>query len=499
LSEERWRGLRLNAMDTLTAQKIVLVLVFVSLVAICVLSAAAQSGVDGTYEVAGPISGRDLGSSDGAYGLVVKSSSEKFLAPRGVDWGTLARDSFLFLAVENAFRCATEQGTRDAFSNRFFQGYLNSVGNLHGWNDGDPFYVNYVGHPMQGAVSGDIWTHSDRAYRDIEFGQNRRYWKGKLRGAAYSYIYSVIFEIGPLSEASLGNIQALYPQQGFVDHVVTPAIGLGWSVTEDMLDQYLIRFVESRTGNPYIRLLLRGGLNPARSMANVMSLQYPWHRDNRPGVRSRDLQNKEFMAALRERNTASIYVSPPPGVAPFEFTMTPEFRAYTGDDHKGSCAGGGSSGAIRMASQWQFVVDVSGCKLLGLEQNLSGDSLNYLAGARWTARASARWSPHAELLVGGNKLTQELINPQLKQQLDLIAEQTGSPLPPLHSEYSKHWETNGFAIQAGSGVDVKLNNALSLRAINIAYSHSWTNNLNGVNYQNSVQVTSGLVLRMGTW
>ena len=86
------------------------------------------------------------------------------------------------------------------------------------------------------------------------------------------------------------------------------------------------------------------------------------------------------MAALKERNTAPLRVAPPPGVAPFEFTMSPQFRTYVGDDHKGSCAGGGGSAAIRLAEQWQFVVDVSGCKLLGLEQNLSGDSLSYLAG-----------------------------------------------------------------------------------------------------------------------
>jgi len=65
---------------------------------------------------------------------------------------------------------------------------------------------------MQGAVSGNIWTHNDTAYGDIQFGQNRRHWKGKLRGAAYSYIYSVLFEIGSISEASIGNIQAKYPQ-----------------------------------------------------------------------------------------------------------------------------------------------------------------------------------------------------------------------------------------------------------------------------------------------
>jgi len=462
------------------------------------ISGWAQVALYGMDAVPETPSSADSRSSSESFRPAVIVTSEGPPSARGVDWGGLARDSFLFLAVENAFRCATEQGTRDGLSHPFFQGYLNSVGNLHGWGDGDPFYVNYVGHPMQGAVSGDIWTHNDRAYRDIEFGKNRRYWKGKLRATAYSYVYSVLFEIGPISEASIGNIQALYPAQGFVDHVVTPAIGLGWSITEDVLDQYLVRRVESRTGNFWIRGLVRSGMNPARSMANTMALQWPWHRDNRPGVRSYSPKDEELMAALKERNTAPLRVAPPPGVAPFEFTMSPQFRTYVGDNHKGSCAGGGGSAAIRLAAEWQFVVNVSGCKLLGLEQNLSGDSLSYLAGARWTAGTSARWSPHAELLVGGTKLTQELINPELEQELNSIAKQTVTPKPP-HSAYSEHRETNGFAIQAESGVDVKLNNALSFRAVSLAYAHSWTNDLNGINYQNNVQVSTGLILRMGTW
>ena len=31
------------------------------------------------------------------------------------------------------------------------------------------------------------------------------------------------------------------------------------------------------------------------------------------------------------------------------------------------------------------------------------------------------------------------------------------------------------------------------------YSRSWTNDLNGVNYQKGMQFTTGMVLRMGTW
>jgi hypothetical protein len=462
------------------------------------LSAAAQSESGGLLLATSSPATSDSGAPTTPLLSPIKPVQITTEEQRGVDWGHLVKQSLVFLSVENAFRCATEAGTRGGFSNPFFPSYLNSVGNLHGWNDGDPFLVNYVGHPMQGAVSGFLWTQNDRAYRDIQFGQNRRYWKGKLRGAAYSYIYSVLFEIGPVSEASIGNIQSYYPQQGFVDHIVTPVVGLGWSIAEDALDQYFIRYLERRTSSNWVRLLVRGGLNPARSMANVMALRHPWYRDNRPGVLSDQLQDVEFMEALRERNTSLMEVSPPPGVAPFEFNLSATIKTYLGDAHAEPCVGGGGSGALRLASQWQFVVDVSGCKLLGLTNNLSGDSLSYLAGARWTPHPMGRWTPHAELLIGGTKLTQELVYPELEKAIKASAPKFTSAYV-LHSMYAKDWETNGFTIQAGSGLEVKLNSALSYRVAKLEYSHSWTKELNGINYENGLQFTTGLVLRMGTW
>ena len=74
--------------------------------------------------------------------------------PPGVSWGGLTKDSLTFLVVMQGFRCATENGTRAAFGvNPFIKGYIHAVENMHGFSDGDQFYVNYIGHPMQGAVS----------------------------------------------------------------------------------------------------------------------------------------------------------------------------------------------------------------------------------------------------------------------------------------------------------------------------------------------------------
>ena len=50
--------------------------------------------------------------------------------------------------------------------------------------------------------------------------------------------------------------------------------------------------------------------------------------------------------------------------------MTPNYRAYVGSDAKGSCVGGGGTAAIRVAPEWQIVVDVNGCKMLDLPTNL---------------------------------------------------------------------------------------------------------------------------------
>jgi hypothetical protein len=415
----------------------------------------------------------------------------------GIDWLRLGASSITFLSIEHAFRCATEQGTRDAFSTAFWPGYINAAASLHGWADGDPFLVNYVGHPMQGAVTGFMWQHNDRAYRDAVFGKNTRYWKARLRGMAFAYVYSVQFEIGPVSEASLGQVQALYPAYGFVDHVITPIIGTGWAIAEDSIDKYIIRTIEAHTANPYLRLFARGALNPSRSMSNVMNYELPWHRDDRPGV-FKPYPESAAMKAMVARDTARIPVNPPPGVAPFEFTFASNMTTYFGSGAKGSCIGGGGSAAFRLAPDWQVVLNVDGCKIQDLPAYVTGDSLTYMIGPRWTPSTSGRWSPHAQVLVGGNKLTQEQLFPD--ERAAVIAEIAPKKLGNAqHVLFTKDWETSGFAIALGTGVDYKLNNALAWRVASLDYQHSWNNELNGVNYQNGLSFTMGLVLHMGTW
>jgi len=447
----------------------------------------AFSGAVWAQGVANSLSSRDTSSLASSEILPAPKTiaSPKDFEPQGVKWKSLFNQSFRFLLLENAFRYATEPATRNP-DMPYFRGYIDSLAALHGWSDGDPFYVNYVGHPMQGAVSGYLWTLNDTRYKRVEFGRDPEYWKSRLRAGAFAWAYSEMTEIGPLmSEAAIGNIQAFYPQQGFVDHVVTPSIGLGWMIAEDVMDRYLVRFVERKVQNRYVRILVRGGANPSRSLANVISGQWPW-------ARARD-QGGDTIAVRPD--TPSPRAQDPerqPGVAPFEFAA----NAYVFAARGGTCAGGGATAAFRINAEWQIVLDVNGCKMTGIEKNVTGDSLTYMVGPRWTPPVSGRLVPYTQVLFGGNKLTQESIFPHKEADFEELAKST--PSAPS-SQYTQQFERDGFAMAAGVGLDLHFNRALAFRLIGLEYTRSWTNNLSDFASPHGFQIKTGVVLHMGTW
>lgn len=202
------------------------------------------------------------------------------------DWNAAFRQSMFFLGIEHAFRLATEKGTRAELKGPFFKDYFKAVRSLRGWDDGDPFLVNYIGHPMQGSVAGFIQIHNDPKGAKEKVSLNKSYWQSRLKAFGWSFAYSTQFELGLFSEATLGNVgirpygKSKHPM-AYVDLVVTPVVGTGWLVGEDMLDLYLVRPLEDRIGNRVIRLLIRTFLNPTRSFANFLRGQRPWYRDYR--------------------------------------------------------------------------------------------------------------------------------------------------------------------------------------------------------------------------
>src|SRR5262249_2993891 len=222
----------------------------------------------------------------------------------GFHWGPALWQSLEFLVLEHAFRLATDSEARYMVVRRpFCHNYLASAShlNMDRWGDGDDFLVNYIVHPLQGSITGNIFVQNDPEGRTAKFGKSSTYWKSRLKATAWAAVYSTYFEIGPiLSEAAIGNEGGYtyipgcgyYPtckkkpgrtykpptnNTGWVDFVVTPTIGLGWMMLEDAIEVKIVdRLAQGRHNLKFD--ILRGALNPGRSMSNLLAGRLPWYR-----------------------------------------------------------------------------------------------------------------------------------------------------------------------------------------------------------------------------
>lgn len=196
-------------------------------------------------------------------------------------WKGAFRDSLNLLMIEHTTRVLFQDKTRRELSGSFFGDYRRSLKMPDTWNDGDSWPVNYIGHPIHGAAAGFIWLDHEDGH-DPKRGFSRRYWASLGRATAWAAAYSLQFEFGPLSEASIGNV-GLHPNTtGWVDHVVTPAGAFGIIVVEDFLDRWLIARIESRTDNRAARAVVRVLFNPARALSNTSQGAAPYYRAGRP-------------------------------------------------------------------------------------------------------------------------------------------------------------------------------------------------------------------------
>jgi hypothetical protein len=204
------------------------------------------------------------------------------IAPAPRTWPGALRDSLQLLLLEHTTRIAFQGKTRRELGGPFFKDYVRSVRTPTTWEDGDSAFVNYIGHPIHGAASGYIWLDHEDGAHDPDLGWSKAYWASRGRAAAWAAGYSLQFEFGPLSEASIGNVGLRPNTTGWVDHFVTPAGALGLMVAEDSLDRYFIRRVEHWTRNRAIRAAARIALNPSRTLSNTAQGQMPWYRPARP-------------------------------------------------------------------------------------------------------------------------------------------------------------------------------------------------------------------------
>ena len=214
-------------------------------------------------------------------------------------------ESFTFFAMEQAYLVHDEYHwitlENGVPFNHYWSDYKHSLSTWadSGWSDGDPFLDNYIGHPIQGALTGFIQVQNDPQGEKLEFSNSKAYWRSRLKAMLWSAAYSTQWEIGPLSELTIEKYGAVsrgkwnpdgtYPcvskncvtGTGKVDVVITPLGGLGWMVAEDVLDKQIARRVEGATRNKFLIATTRCAVNPIRGAANILHGKSPWFRASR--------------------------------------------------------------------------------------------------------------------------------------------------------------------------------------------------------------------------
>jgi len=221
-------------------------------------------------------------------------------------WKGLLMQSFAWDLLQNSTRIITaNQKDRHLLLNKpYWSNYWASLGqfNMRRWNDGDSFKVNYIGHPMQGAIAGYIEVQNDPRGRAQRISRNPDYWHSRFRAFLWATAYSTQWEIGPIGETAIFNQGGFtYPircskkagtpdycenpttmytnNTGWVDFVITPVVGSLWLIGEDTLDRYISDPLVHRRPQAFGYKVLRSSLNPSRSLANMLRGRYPWYRD----------------------------------------------------------------------------------------------------------------------------------------------------------------------------------------------------------------------------
>ena len=217
-------------------------------------------------------------------------------------WKGLLLQSFFFISSEQVFRLISDAGMRSLTADKpYWHDYIASLKqwNMRRWSDGDDFLVDDIGHPMQGGVASFIAIQNDPRARFLRIGASPAYWKSRFMGLMWATVFSTQQKIGLMGEAALGsdggetyvqNCKFPCPSYipgktkytnntGWTDFIMTPVVGSLWVLMEDTIDRYINDPLQEGRPEAVFPKIMRSGLNPCRSWANLMRLKKPWYRD----------------------------------------------------------------------------------------------------------------------------------------------------------------------------------------------------------------------------
>src|SRR5271155_4202083 len=396
------------------------------------------------------------GESDSG-GTTIASEPTK---QEGFHWGRALTESATFLVIEQAYVVHTDfnwvVSENGIPFNHYWRDYKQSLTTWWhaGWSAGeDPLY-NYVGHPIQGALTSYIQIQNDPKSEKLEFANAKTYWKSRLKATLWNAVYSTQWSIGPLSEMTVEkygtkvrppwNANGSYPCDtktcywgvGKVNLVMTPVGGFGWMLAEEAMDKKITeQLVESHTQNRLLIDALRSSLNPIRGGANILHGKRPWYRP-------RDVQGPRLF--IQQQN--AVPTTEPPKPVPSHGDV---FFGYT---HSGAshCEGIFSGAAVACnplsarasgLSGWDLALEKKYLRYFGAVADFSGQyggasQSNFLFGIRGGA-SLGRFRPFAQVLFGA-----------------VHARENGTAVPKSDTT---------FAEDLGVGIDFRLMRLLSWR------------------------------------
>jgi len=360
---------------------------------------------------------RDRDSASG----VASEPGEK----RGFDWGRALTESFTFLVIEQAYVVHTDFNwvvvENGVPFNHYARDYNQSLTSWWhaGWSAGeDPLY-NYVGHPIQGAMTGYIELQNDPKYEKVEYSNSKVYWRSRLKAMLWNTVYSTQWSMGPLSEMTVEkygtkarppwnkdgsfpcDTDTCYSGVGKVNLVMTPVGGLGWMLAEDILDKKIVeQLVEKHTENRFLIDTARCSLNPIRGGANILHGRRPWYRVSR---------DAPTIGLLEEPQHAVSQEKIPPTLIPNRGDI---YFGYThiGESHCEVTTSGAPKTCNPLSAQasilngWNLAYERKYFRYFGtvfdVGQQYGGASQsNYLVGVRGGA-SIGRFRPFAQVLFG---------------------------------------------------------------------------------------------------
>lgn len=217
-------------------------------------------------------------------------------------WRKALEESFTFLAIEQAWVVHTDfpwvVSENGIPFNHYWRDYKQSLSTWWqaGWSAGENPMYNYVGHPIQGAMTSYIEIQNDPKSRNLEFSKSKAYWRSRMIATLWNGIYSTQWSIGPLSEMTVEkygskdrppwnanntfpcDTKTCYWGVGKVNLVMTPVGGLGWLLAEDWMDKKIVRRVESSTRSRFLIDTVRCTFGPIHAGANILYGNRPWFR-----------------------------------------------------------------------------------------------------------------------------------------------------------------------------------------------------------------------------